>query len=275
MAIYEFEYIDIDLKNEDNILSGKCKQGDTLTFNFNVFDNGVNADLSNLSMLLKANKDNKGYEIRDTGITINGNIVKVKCPASITQYAGDLRLELCFMNTASGLQKSSFDILIKVKKSVIGNADGTVPVVIMTQLEQLNTNLAQIAGRVDEAKAINNTLTTTNNTANSTNSTLNATINSANTSITNVAGAKANLDSSIAIANDLKAELLNQNSSINQHINNFDIHVTKVEKDKWNAYETKVTELTNIIDNYIYLDAFVTDDNDNNVTDDNENTVII
>lgn len=275
MAIYEFEYIDIDLKNEDNILSGKCIQGDTLTFNFNIWDGSVVADLSNVTMLLKANKNNQGYEIRDTGITINGNIVKVKCPASITQYAGDLRLELCFMNTASGLQKSSFDILIKVKKSVIGNTDGTVPTVIMTQLEQLNTNLAQISGRVDEAKAINNTLTTTNNTANSTNSTLNATINSANTSITNVAGAKANLDSSIAIANDLKAELLNENSTINQHINNLDIHVTKAKKDNWDTNVLMTQQLLNLVDilmgNSTYL---VTENSDNWVTE-TADTIIV
>lgn len=54
-----------------------------------------------------------------------------------------------------------------------------------------------------------------------------------------------------------------------------DIHVTKELKDKWNAYETKITELINIIDNYVYADACVVDDDNNNVVNDDSNAVIV
>ena len=44
-------------------------------------------------------------------------------------------------------------------------------------------------------------------------------------------------------------------------------------KDK--ADESKIQELVNIIDNFLYLDAFVVDDDNNNVVDDDGNLIII
>ena len=81
---------------------------------FDVYDNYASANLSNLSCLLAANKGGKYYEIRDVDITITGNQVKVKCPNTITQIAGILKLELWFLDNTNSLKKSSFDINIKV-----------------------------------------------------------------------------------------------------------------------------------------------------------------
>ena len=54
-----------------------------------------------------------------------------------------------------------------------------------------------------------------------------------------------------------------------------DIHVTKAQKDKWDAYEAKITELTNIIDNILFKDAFVVDDEGNFIVDDEGNSIIV
>lgn len=242
--------IKTDLKNKSYNASQACKQCDTLILDFDIFDNSVMADLTGFVCDLRANKgDGKGYQII-SGVTviISAGKAIIKCPTSLTQFAGLLKLELTFTDTVNSLQKTTFDINIQVDKSVMSNSDGSAPLVIITALEELNKNLAQISSKVSEATAINNTLTNTKNAADSANSTLNLTINSANTSISNVGTAKANLDSSIGVANTLKAELLNENSVINQHINNADIHVTKEKKDTWDLAVLHVTEIINILD---------------------------
>lgn len=108
----------------------------------------------------------------------------------------------------------------------------------------------------------------TNNTASNLNSALNASIGNANTS-------KSSLDNSIGNAEQTILDLQQTNSVYTEHVNNMDIHVTKELKDKWNAYETKITELINIIDNYVYADACVVDDDNNNIVDDDSNAVIV
>lgn len=242
--------IKTDLKSKTYNTSTPCKQCDTLILEFDIFDNSMMADLTGFVCDLRANKgDGKGYQII-SGVTVTTSTGRatIKCPTSLTQFAGKLLIELTFTNAMEGLQKTTFDIIVNVDKSTITNDDGSAPVVIITALEQLNANLAQISGKVAEAQAINNTLTNTNSTANNSNNNLNNTINSANTSITNVAAAKSNLDSSINVANVLKAELLNENSAINQHINNADIHVTKEQKDTWNLAVSNVAQIISILD---------------------------
>lgn len=235
--------IKTDLKNKSYNTLQACKQGDTLILDFDIFDNSMMAELTGFICELRANKgDGKGYQIV-TGVTITTSVGKatIQCPSTLTQFAGLLKIELRFINSTSNLQKTTFDISIQVDKSVFANDDGSAPTVIITALEELNTNLAQISGRVDEAKAINNTLTNTNNTANSLNSSLQSTKNTADAS-------KVALDDSIGIANNLKLELLNENSAINQHLNNTDIHVTKEQKDTWNLAVSNIAQIISILD---------------------------
>lgn len=258
--------IQTDLKNKSYNALQACKQGDTLILEFDIFDNSVMADLTGFICELRANKgDGKGYQIV-TGVTISiyTGRATIECPSTLTQFAGLLKIELRFINTANNLQKTTFDINIQVYKSVFANDDGSAPVIIITALEELNANLAQISGKVAEAQAINNTLKNTNSTANNSNNNLNNTINSANTSINNVAAAKSNLDSSINVANALKAELLNENSAINQHINNADIHVTKSQKDNW----SRIDSIINFVD-VLGKGTEVKDENGTTITDEN------
>lgn len=268
MAICNFEEIDIDLKNEENIISGKCKQNDTLTFIFNVYDGGVNADLSNFSCILKANKNNEYYEIRDNGIKISNNVVTIICPNSITQIPGNLKMELMFINSLNELQKTSFDINILVKKSVLSDNEGNIGKTIITPLQSLDENLSLLTTTINDAKTINNKLTDTNNSADVLNTKLNDSINNADKG-------KVNLDNSINDAEEIITDLKQTNINYTNHIDNEEIHVTRNQKDKWDSYENRINQLIDIIDNFVYTDAYVVDENVNNIIDENGNKVIV
>lgn len=257
----------VNIKDEVYILPLKCKQCDTLIMDFQVWDGSLLADVNGWSCMLRANKNNgMGYQIEEAKVTAANSNIHIECKSTLTQFAGITLLELTF--NKGNLQKTSFDIEILVRKSVLGNSDGTVPECIITPLENLNENLAKISESINNANATKIALDNSTNTANNVNSTLNSTINTANTS-------KSNLDSSISSGKATIDELKKTNSAYTDHIKNADIHVTKAEKDKWNAYETRIIELTNIVDDYIYKDAIVTDDDGNNVTDDDNENVIM
>ncbi|MFT8348766.1 hypothetical protein [Clostridium saccharoperbutylacetonicum] len=251
--------IKTDLKNKSYIGDKPCKQGDTLILEFNIFDNSAMADLTGFACDLRANKsDGKGYEIiSNITVTTSTGKASIQCPSSLTQFAGLIKLELTFTNTANGLQKTTFDINIQVDKSVIGNDDGSVPTVIITALEQLNSDLAQITEKINEANTVNNTLTNTNNTANSLNTTLNNSIGNANTS-------KNNLDNAIVEGNAVIAEIEAKNVEYTQHINNADIHVTLANKANWN----RINEVINIVD-ILARNENITDENGTTITEEN------
>lgn len=75
---------------------------------------------------------------------------------------------------------------------------------------------------------------------------------------------KDNLDNSIAIAQDLKKELLDENSNINQHINNDEIHVTQQEKTTFN-------EMLHLIDVLATKENITTEIQENIITETEEN----
>lgn len=217
--------------------------------------------------MLKANKDDgKAYEINDATIIVVDSRVHIQCKSTLTQLSGKLLLELFF--TKNGMQKTTFDVEIEVEKSVLGNPDGSVPECIITPLEDLNENLAKISESITNATAAKNALDNSTNAAKSINSTL-------NTTITNAINIKNKLDSSVETANETIDELKKTNSNYTSHINNSDIHVTKIEKDKWNSYEAKIIELTTIVDEFIFKDAIVIDDEGNIIVDDEGNTIIV
>lgn len=268
MSIFYSREIKIDLKEDRALTNEECKQNDTLTFFFDIYDNYASADLDGLSCLLVANKGGKYYEVRDVDITVTGNQVKVKCPNSITQVAGILKLELWFLDNTNSLKKSSFDINIKVKPSVIADSNGNVGETIVTPLQNLDKNLIELTGKIAEANKINNTITFTINAANNTNSILVSNISKADT-------ANSNLLTNTEEANNTIQALKDANGEYTQHIKNMDIHVTKEQKKKWDAYESKIVELTNIVDEFIFKNAIVIDDEGNIIIDDEGNTIIV
>lgn len=267
MSIYDSREIKIDLKEDRAIISEECKQNDTLTFFFDVYDNYASANLDNLQCLLVANKGGKYYEIRDVDINITGNKVKVKCPNTITQIAGLLRLELWFLDNTNSLKKSSFDIKIKVKPSVIADADGNVGETIITPLQNLDKNLLELTGKIAEAKATNNTLSNTTNNANNTNSTL-----VGNTS--KAENTNSNLISNTTEAKNTIDELKKTNSAYTDHINNALIHLTEDEKEKVltviNNWDT-ILKAIDILSGTSYL----VDENGDYLVDENGDKMLI
>lgn len=267
MSICELGLIKVNIKDRVFITHKACKQADNLILDFQIWDGSVLADLTGWSCMLKANKNNgKAYEIDDATIIIVDSRVHIQCKSTLTQLSGKLVLELFF--TKDGMQKTTFDIEIEVEKSVLGNPDGSVPECIITPLENLNENLAQISESIKNANDAKTALDSSTNIANNINSALNSTITNAN-------NIKNELDSSVGIANETIGELKKTNSEYTEHIKNLDIHVTKLEKDKWNAYEAKIIELTTIIDEFIFKNATVVDDEGNTIVDDEGNTIIV
>ncbi|CAI3193074.1 hypothetical protein [Clostridium neonatale] len=240
MSIFDSREIKIDLKEDRALINEECKQNDTLTFFFDVYDNYASADLSNLSCLLVANKGEKYYEIRDIDIEVIGNKVKVKCPSSTTQIAGILKLELWFLDNANNLKKSSFDIKIKIKPSVIADSNGNVGETIITPLQNLDKNLLELTGKIAEANNINNTLTSTTNTANSTNNTLVGNTSNANT-------ANSTLVINTTEAKNTIQALKDANGEYTQHIKNKDIHVTLEDKVAWNLAIKNIEQLFKLL----------------------------
>ncbi len=236
MAICELKAIKIDMKIDSYVYDRKVKQNDTLIFNFTIFDDSIPADLTGYKCVLNVNKADVAYEIRDTEISITGNKVRIICPSSVAQIAGILSLELCFIDTVTSMQKTSFDICIEVRKSVLGNSDGTIPKVIMTELQHLDKSL-------EEARKINQNFDDDIDNADTLDKAFQSSIAEASTSktaldasVTTATTTKGNLDESISTANETIDELKQTNSQYTEHVNNLSIHVTKTQKDNWDGH---------------------------------------
>lgn len=241
MGICNVEFT-TDLKNNSyNYTNNECKQGDTLILTGSILDNGIKADLTGFACRLNVNKANgKGYEIRDATVTVSNGTIFIKCPSSVTQFAGTSLLEVQFIDTTNNLQKTSFDIEIEVKHSVLADDVGNTPQVIITALEKLTKQLNDITAKVQEAYNANATLTGTVNTANSTNNTLVGNTSNANT-------ANSTLVINTTEAKNTIQALKDANGEYTQHIKNKDIHVTLEDKVAWNLAIKNIEQLFKLL----------------------------
>lgn len=288
MGICNVEFT-TDLKNNSyTYINNECKQGDTLILTGTILDDGVKADLTGFACRLNVNKANgRGYEIRDATVTVATGTTFIKCPSSVTQFAGTLLLEVQFIDKTNKLQKTSFDIEIEVKHSVLADDVGNAPEVIITALESLTKQLNDITAKVQAAYNANTTLTSTVNTANSTNSALVSNTSKATSTNTTLVNNTTEAKNTIQALKDANGEYTQhikntdihvtktQQNNWDNHIINQDIHVTLDQKKKWDEYGAKIIELTSIIDDGFYKDAVVIDDENNTVVDDEGNTIIV
>lgn len=248
-----------DVKNNNYVYVDECNQGDTLIIDVSVLDNSVMADLTGYKCVMNTNKaDGKGYDIaRQCNITTSTGNIHVECPSSLTQFAGNLSLQFVLNNTASNLQKSTFEINMTVNKSNIADTGGNVPAVIITQLEDLTNKLNQIAQAIQNADSANTTLTNTTGIANSINSTLVDNTSKADTTnsnlLTNTAEAKTTIQA-----------LKDTNGEYTQHINNADIHVTLNDKTAWNLAIKNIEQLFKLLGG-----GYLKDENGGLYTDEN------
>ncbi|BBK77309.1 hypothetical protein [Clostridium butyricum] len=261
MGLTDFKALNIDVKQDTYIYPVKLKQNDTPTLNFSIWDDNIAADLTGYRCILKANKNNgKGYEIRDA--IISGNNVRVECTSSLSQFAGEVLSELCFIDSTNNKQKTSFNIIIEVQKQVLSiNDSGDIPECIITSLEHLDESLSKVESAIQKAEDENLKLNNTITTANNTDSNLNNSIKTGNE-------IKLELDESIANGKKTIEDLKNENKKYTDHINDLDIHVTLEDKQKWN----RIDEVINLID-ILTSNVAVTDDDNENVIDDNGNVI--
>ncbi|MFT8350105.1 hypothetical protein [Clostridium saccharoperbutylacetonicum] len=192
----------LDLKQNLNVYAN-CKQLDVLHLIFNIFDGGLQADLTNYKVRLKAMKADNMLLIQDTQYTINKNVVTIIADEQLTTTSGTTKIELQFINTKTGEKKATFNLTLKVIPSVLEN-ERTISTATYTLMDELENKLDKAANFFENInKAID------------TNTTLAATTNNANTSNTN-------LNTTIAAGNTLKTALDGLNTTANTTKNNLD-----------------------------------------------------
>lgn len=194
--------IDLDIKQK-LLVTVNCKQLDNLSLKFNIWDNGLSADLSNYKCRLKALKSGQIPLIQNTDIDVSGNEVTVEADEQLTTTSGIVKTELQFIDKITGKKKTSFDLNIKVISSTL-ESDRTISKATITLLEKLDNKLDQIediGNILDEAKTIKTGLETDITTANTSK-------NSLNTTITNADNKEKELETTIINAESKKEEVI-------------------------------------------------------------------
>lgn len=180
----------LDLKQNLNIYT-TCKQFDNLNLILSIFDNSLQADLTNYDVRLRAMKaDNVPLIQQHVGIDVNGNVVNIQADAQLTTTAGNTPIELQFIDKSTGEKKATFNLVLVVVASAIA-IEASISKATYTLLEELEKKLDQASDffeHIGEAIEANTNLETT---------------------IANSETAKNNLDGSILAGNTLKESLNN------------------------------------------------------------------
>lgn len=226
--------IDLDIKQK-LLVTVNCKQLDNLSLKFNIWDNGLSADLSNYKCRLKALKSGQIPLIQNTDIDVSGNEVTVEADEQLTTTSGIVKTELQFIDKITGKKKTSFDLNIKVISSTL-ESDRTISKATITLLEKLDNKLDQIediGNILDEAKTIKTGLETDITTANTSK-------NSLNTTITNADNKEKELETTIINAESKKEEVETSIGNANASKNNLNITITNADNKK-TELETTIT----------------------------------
>lgn len=278
--IHEYK-IDIDVK-ENLLITVICKQMDNINFIFNVWDNGLQAELSNYNCRLKALKSDYVPLIQNTGITISKNIISIIADEQLTTTSGIVKAELQFIDKITGEKKSTFNLSLKVVASVL-EVDRTISKSTVTLLEDLDNKLDQIADIsdiLDEAKEVKEELKIDIVTSNTVKDNLNTCIHNADTKkqeietvTNNVDNKKLEVETSINNVNTAKMELDTSKSNADKTKINLDNANIQAEK---NIEElNKLGDVTDLAEKVQINTTDITQlktDASNNTTQLNENT---
>lgn len=178
----------LDLKQNLNIYA-TCKQADNLNLILDIYDNSIQADLSNYNVRLRAMKADKVPLIQEhIGITINDNVVSIEAHEQLTTTTGETTVELQFIDNVTGLKKATFNLVLVVVGSALefGASISTATYTLLQELENKLDEASDFLENIDRAVEANSELKTT---------------------ITNGDAVKNNLDESITIGNTLKEGL--------------------------------------------------------------------
>lgn len=219
MAIHDLT-ASLDLKQNLNIYA-TCKQLDNLNLILSIYDNSVQANLTNYDVRLKAMKADKVPLIQEhTGITINNNVVTIAADEQLTTTSGKTLVELQFINKTTGQRKATFNLALMVNPSTF-EINATISTATYTLLQELENKLDQASDfleNVDEAIEVNDNLIATLITATATNTDLEANITTANTLITSGTALNNSLDANITEGTTLDSELDTANTLATSNI---------------------------------------------------------
>ncbi|MBN1058542.1 hypothetical protein DVS27_08235, partial [Clostridium botulinum] len=191
MNIHELQTLKVDLK-DNYIVEAVCKQLDDIILNFEIYNNCVPMELNNFNVELRALKEDNIPLIQDTDITMSNNMIKIKCNPQLTTSSGIVKAELQFIDKITKQKKSSFNIEIDVKSSIL-EVNRSISIPTFTAMERLEKDLDKVRDlefNFNEADKLNRELK--------------------NTTIPNGNTLKTNLDGSIAIGTTLKNDIDNR-----------------------------------------------------------------
>lgn len=142
----------LDLKQNLNIYA-TCKQFDSLNLILSIYDNSVQADLTNYNVRLKAMKADQVPLIQEhVGITINSNIVNIEADEQLTTTAGKTLIELQFIDNTTGKKKATFNLVLVVVPSTV-SIDASISTATYTLLEELENKLDQATDYFESVEA--------------------------------------------------------------------------------------------------------------------------
>ncbi|NFL57813.1 hypothetical protein FDB60_01840 [Clostridium botulinum] len=207
MNIHELQTLKVDLK-DNYIVEAVCKQLDDIILNFEIYNNCVPMELNNFNVELRALKEDNIPLIQDTDITMSNNMIKIKCNPQLTTSSGIVKAELQFIDKITKQKKSSFNIEIDVKSSIL-EVNRSISIPTFTAMERLEKDLDKVRDlefNFNEADKLNREL---KNTTIPTGNTLKTNLDN---SISTGTTLKNDIDNRITTGNKLKTDLDNSST---------------------------------------------------------------
>ncbi|NFO30427.1 hypothetical protein FDB41_06645, partial [Clostridium botulinum] len=207
MNIHELQTLKVDLK-DNYIVEAVCKQLDDIILNFEIYNNCVPMELNNFNVELRALKEDNIPLIQDTDITMSNNMIKIKCNPQLTTSSGIVKAELQFIDKTTKQKKSSFNIEIDVKSSIL-EVNRSISIPTFTAMERLEKDLDKVRDlefNFNEADKLNREL---KNTTIPTGNTLKTNLDN---SISTGTTLKNDIDNRIVTGNKLKTDLDNSST---------------------------------------------------------------
>ena len=266
----------LDLRQNLNVYAN-CKQSDVLHLIFNIFDGGVQADLTNYNVRLKAMKADNVPLIQDTQYAINKNVVAITPNEQLTTTSGTTKIEMQFINKTTGEKKATFNLNLKVIASVL-ESERSISTATYTLIDELENKLDKAENffeNIGKAIETNTTLVATTNDANITNTNLNSVISTGNTLKTNLTTVNnmaitniTNLTTQNNNAVNNAGALTTKNVEANTNITNLTVQNTNAASN----ISTLTTKNSDAVTNKSNLDASISNANTTKTALDSLNT---
>ncbi|MBN7576025.1 hypothetical protein C1H57_12440 [Clostridium sp. 2-1] len=160
----------------------------------------------------------------------------------ITKYAADVSAISNSIEAIEALENIKAYININLQALEDNNAQAVINNKnLIKQISEAIENITILTDKNAQAETDIKNLTDTINTSDTTKDNLDNSISTGNTT-------KSNIDNAVEEGNTVIETIKNMDIAYTQHINNDDIHVTKMQKDRWDLAALNVKEIINILD---------------------------